>query len=143
MVLELKVPHGTDLAALGDLLPVLANYVLSFEKVMRSGGDEDLAWTGECGAPRRRVNAHAARLTADDLDDRRVTAALRTLSQRCRGVATLGRPCKSVATILTLRLRYGGARAPQTGPRLLDQLADALLGSACRTGFALSSRPPC
>ena len=30
MVLELKVPHGTDLAALGDLLPELANYVLSF-----------------------------------------------------------------------------------------------------------------
>ena len=30
MVLELKVPHGTDLAALRDLLPVLARYVLSF-----------------------------------------------------------------------------------------------------------------
>src|SRR5215475_7621368 len=30
MVLELKVPHGTDLAALRDLLPVLASYVLSF-----------------------------------------------------------------------------------------------------------------
>ena len=29
MVLELKVPHGTDLAALGDRLPELANYVLS------------------------------------------------------------------------------------------------------------------
>src|SRR5712664_1930671 len=29
MVLELKVPHGTDLAALGDGLPELANYVLS------------------------------------------------------------------------------------------------------------------
>ncbi len=30
MVLELKVPHGTDLAALRDLLPTLASYVLSF-----------------------------------------------------------------------------------------------------------------
>ena len=30
MVLELKVPHGADLAALRDLLPVLASYVLSF-----------------------------------------------------------------------------------------------------------------
>ena len=30
MVLQLKVPHGTDLAALRDLLPVLAGYVLSF-----------------------------------------------------------------------------------------------------------------
>jgi uncharacterized membrane protein len=30
MVLELKVPHGTDLAALRPLLPVFASYVLSF-----------------------------------------------------------------------------------------------------------------
>jgi len=30
MVLQLKVPHGTDLAALRDLLPVLAGYLLSF-----------------------------------------------------------------------------------------------------------------
>ena len=30
MVLELKVPHGTDWAALRPLLPVLASYVLSF-----------------------------------------------------------------------------------------------------------------
>jgi uncharacterized membrane protein len=30
MVLELKVPHGTDLAALGPLLPVFASYILSF-----------------------------------------------------------------------------------------------------------------
>ena len=30
MVLELKVPHGTDLAALRPLLPVLLSYVLSF-----------------------------------------------------------------------------------------------------------------
>ena len=30
MVLQLKVPQGTDLAALRDLLPVLASYVLSF-----------------------------------------------------------------------------------------------------------------
>src|SRR5262245_16242737 len=30
MVLELKVPHGTDLAALRNLGPVLASYVLSF-----------------------------------------------------------------------------------------------------------------
>jgi TMEM175 potassium channel family protein len=30
MLLELKVPHGADLAALRDLLPVLASYVLSF-----------------------------------------------------------------------------------------------------------------
>jgi len=30
MVLELKVPHGTDLAALRELLPVLLAYVLSF-----------------------------------------------------------------------------------------------------------------
>ena len=30
MVLELKVPNGTDLAALRDMLPVLASYVLSF-----------------------------------------------------------------------------------------------------------------
>jgi uncharacterized membrane protein len=30
MVLQLKVPHGTNLAALWDLLPVLAGYVLSF-----------------------------------------------------------------------------------------------------------------
>jgi uncharacterized membrane protein len=30
MVLELKVPHGADLAALRELLPVLASYVLSF-----------------------------------------------------------------------------------------------------------------
>jgi uncharacterized membrane protein len=30
MVLELKVPHGADLAALQPLLPVLASYILSF-----------------------------------------------------------------------------------------------------------------
>jgi len=30
MVLELKVPHGTDLAALRPLLPVIISYVLSF-----------------------------------------------------------------------------------------------------------------
>jgi uncharacterized membrane protein len=30
MVLELKVPHGTDLAALRPLLPVLLSYILSF-----------------------------------------------------------------------------------------------------------------
>jgi len=30
MVLELRVPHGTDLAALRPLLPVLISYVLSF-----------------------------------------------------------------------------------------------------------------
>jgi uncharacterized membrane protein len=30
MVLELKVPHGTDLAALQPLIPVLLSYVLSF-----------------------------------------------------------------------------------------------------------------
>ncbi len=30
MVLELKVPHGTELAALRPLLPVLTTYVLSF-----------------------------------------------------------------------------------------------------------------
>jgi uncharacterized membrane protein len=30
MVLELKVPHGADLAALGPLLPVFLSYVLSF-----------------------------------------------------------------------------------------------------------------
>lgn len=30
MVLELKVPHGTDLAALKPLLPVFLSYVLSF-----------------------------------------------------------------------------------------------------------------
>src|SRR4029453_4336452 len=30
MVLELKVPHGTDLAALGPLFPVFLSYVLSF-----------------------------------------------------------------------------------------------------------------
>jgi hypothetical protein len=30
MVLELKVPHGADLAALQPLLPVLLSYVLSF-----------------------------------------------------------------------------------------------------------------
>ena len=30
MVLELKVPHGTDLSALSDLLPVFLSYVLSF-----------------------------------------------------------------------------------------------------------------
>ncbi len=30
MVLELKVPHGSDLAALQPLLPVLLSYVLSF-----------------------------------------------------------------------------------------------------------------
>ena len=30
MVLELKVPHGTDLAALQALLPVLMSYILSF-----------------------------------------------------------------------------------------------------------------
>jgi len=30
MVLELKVPHGSDLTALRELLPVLASYVLSF-----------------------------------------------------------------------------------------------------------------
>ncbi len=30
MVLELKVPHGTDLAALQPLVPVFASYVLSF-----------------------------------------------------------------------------------------------------------------
>ena len=30
MVLELKVPHGTDLPALGPLIPVFLSYVLSF-----------------------------------------------------------------------------------------------------------------
>src|SRR5689334_16596689 len=30
MVLELKVPHGADLASLRPLLPVLLSYVLSF-----------------------------------------------------------------------------------------------------------------
>src|SRR3954447_6274383 len=30
MVLELKVPHGSDLAALKPLLPVFLSYVLSF-----------------------------------------------------------------------------------------------------------------
>jgi uncharacterized membrane protein len=30
MVLEIRVPHGSDLAALGPLLPVLLSYVLSF-----------------------------------------------------------------------------------------------------------------
>lgn len=30
MVLELKVPHGTDLSALGPLIPVFLSYVLSF-----------------------------------------------------------------------------------------------------------------
>jgi TMEM175 potassium channel family protein len=30
MVLEMKVPHGVDLAALGPLLPVFFSYVLSF-----------------------------------------------------------------------------------------------------------------
>jgi uncharacterized membrane protein len=30
MVLELRAPHGTDLAALGPLLPILLSYVLSF-----------------------------------------------------------------------------------------------------------------
>src|SRR5438445_12254030 len=30
MVLELKVPHGVELAALNPLLPVLLSYVLSF-----------------------------------------------------------------------------------------------------------------
>src|SRR5215510_1426776 len=30
MVLELKVPHGTDVAALEPLLPVFSSYVLSF-----------------------------------------------------------------------------------------------------------------
>jgi len=30
MVLELKVPHGSDLAALGPLVPVFLSYVLSF-----------------------------------------------------------------------------------------------------------------
>lgn len=30
MVLEMKVPHGTDLAALRPILPVLLSYVLSF-----------------------------------------------------------------------------------------------------------------
>jgi uncharacterized membrane protein len=30
MVLEMKVPHGTDFAALRPLLPVLLSYVMSF-----------------------------------------------------------------------------------------------------------------
>src|SRR5437867_10154799 len=30
MVLELKVPHGADLASLGPLIPVFLSYVLSF-----------------------------------------------------------------------------------------------------------------
>ncbi|MGH9902698.1 MAG: TMEM175 family protein, partial [Pyrinomonadaceae bacterium] len=30
MVLELKIPHGTDVAALRPLLPVFLSYVLSF-----------------------------------------------------------------------------------------------------------------
>src|SRR5689334_25277620 len=33
MVLELKVPHGADLAALQPLVPVILNYVLSFTYV--------------------------------------------------------------------------------------------------------------
>ena len=30
MVLEMKVPHGSDLSALGGLAPVFLSYVLSF-----------------------------------------------------------------------------------------------------------------
>jgi uncharacterized membrane protein len=30
MVLEMRAPHGTDLAALGPLIPVFLSYVLSF-----------------------------------------------------------------------------------------------------------------
>src|ERR687894_2561936 len=30
MVLELKVPHGADLASLGPLIPIFLSYVLSF-----------------------------------------------------------------------------------------------------------------
>jgi uncharacterized membrane protein len=30
MVLELKVPHGTDVAVLGPVLPVFLSYILSF-----------------------------------------------------------------------------------------------------------------
>ena len=33
MVLEMKVPHGADLPALGPLLPVFLSYVLSFVNV--------------------------------------------------------------------------------------------------------------
>ena len=33
MVLEMKVPHGTDLASLRPLLPVFLSYVLSFVNV--------------------------------------------------------------------------------------------------------------
>ena len=33
MVLEMKVPHGTDLEALGPLLPVFLSYVLSYVNV--------------------------------------------------------------------------------------------------------------
>lgn len=33
MVLEMKVPHGTDLADLAPLLPVLLSYVLSFANI--------------------------------------------------------------------------------------------------------------
>jgi uncharacterized membrane protein len=33
MVLELKVPHGADFAALAPLIPVFLSYVLSFTNV--------------------------------------------------------------------------------------------------------------
>ncbi|WP_228059285.1 TMEM175 family protein [Nostoc sp. LEGE 06077] len=33
MVLELKVPHGSDIAALRPLLPIFLSYVLSFVNV--------------------------------------------------------------------------------------------------------------
>ena len=40
----------------------------AIEKVARSAGDEHLAWTGERGHTRRRVNADASRLPADHFD---------------------------------------------------------------------------
>ena len=37
MVLELKVPHGTDLATLKPLVPVFLSYVLSFIYLASTG----------------------------------------------------------------------------------------------------------
>ena len=37
MVLEIKVPHGADFAALKPLLPVMLSYVLSFVYIGKDG----------------------------------------------------------------------------------------------------------
>ena len=48
MVLELKVPHGEDIAALAPLYPVFLSYVLSFVYLSASTGTTTTTWSAPC-----------------------------------------------------------------------------------------------